>query len=95
MKNKLTALFLVIGLISFAQNFVYVKANKLNVREKPTTKSKVIYQLKKGDSVFLVNYNEKWSEIETFESLKGYVASKFISNRTIEVKEANNFIGIL
>lgn len=56
----------------------YVNATVLNVREKPTTSSKVMTKLKKKQNVVIVSKQGSWYKVK-FNNKIGYVYSKYIS----------------
>ena len=61
--------------------YVNVVRDRLNLREQPTTKSKVIGKLNAGDLVTLVHGNietDSWVEVATQDGEKGYVSTKYL-----------------
>lgn len=58
--------------------YVSVGDSVLNMREKPSTSSKLITQLKNGSKVkYIKKVNSKWTIIQ-YKKEKGYVASKYL-----------------
>ncbi len=72
-------------------------AHVLNLREKPSIKSKILYKLKKGTSVVILKRKGKWALIN-FDNKTGWVyigglgkiSKNFISNYNVKI-EFNNF----
>lgn len=60
-----------------ASNSGTVTANSLNVREKPSTTSKVVGWLKKGTIVQIYSTKKGWGEV-WFKNKKAYVSLKYI-----------------
>lgn len=56
----------------------YVNASVLNVREKPTTSSKVINKLKKKQNVVIISKQGSWYKVKV-NNKTGYVYSKYIT----------------
>lgn len=55
-----------------------VKADVLNVRSKPDTKSDTIAQIKQGTKIVIVKKGKDWSLIKTQDNKTGWVANKFL-----------------
>ncbi|RJS92320.1 SH3 domain-containing protein [Salinisphaera sp. Q1T1-3] len=51
-----------------------ITGNVVNIRSKPTTKSDVLRQAKKGDTVEIVKSENKWSYVQFADGKKGWVA---------------------
>jgi uncharacterized protein YgiM (DUF1202 family) len=79
--RKLNTLIVVIFIttLGFGQDYKYIDAETLNIREQAGKEYNVIGKLKKGDKVLVVSENNAWTEIETVEGIKGYVASNFLT----------------
>lgn len=67
----------------------FVDASALNVREKPTTQSKILNCLKRGTKVDIVKKEGDWYKIKSGDKT-GYVSSKYISKETTGSRSAIN-----
>lgn len=74
----ITLLFL-ITFQMFGQNFKFVNAERLNIREHAGKKYNIIEQAIKGDKVTIISESGRWSQIETKNGVKGYVSTKYLS----------------
>ena len=74
----------------------FVTATKLNVRENSSANSEVLYQLKKGDKVFVINIENGWAEIEVEISgiYNGFISEKFISTNATISETNESKIGV-
>lgn len=75
---------ILIIILLFSSSFLisqvyYVNTEKLNLREKPNSNSKILEQLKKGDEITFVKQENQWIEVLSKENNKGYVNKKFLS----------------
>lgn len=92
---SITMLFL-ITVQMFGQNFKFVNAEKLNIREHAGKKYNVIEQASKGDKVILISESGKWAEIETENGIKGYVSAKYLSAKNeSETKDEYAWLNVL
>ena len=66
--------------LAFGQDFKYVNTETLNVRENAGKQYNVVGQVNKGDKVTAVSENNGWTEIETENGIKGFVATKYLSS---------------
>lgn len=57
-----------------------ISGNVVNIRSKPTTKSEVLMQAKKGDTVEILKSENKWSHVQFKDGKKGWVAD-FLLNK--------------
>jgi N-acetylmuramoyl-L-alanine amidase len=83
-----TALFLFLSILSFpqssekalatGQDLVKVTATSLNVREKPSTSSKIIGSFKKGQIVTILAEQKGWTKVPLGKSY-GWVSSSYVS----------------
>ena len=74
-----TATATVFGLGAFTTSAIaetIVTADVLNVREKPTTESKVIEKVKEGQKLKVINTEEGWSKID-LNGKELFVSSEF------------------
>lgn len=86
----------------FGQNYKYVNAETLNVRENAGKQYNIVGKVKSEDKVTVVSESGKWTQIETENGLKGYVATKFLSSSIDNPKESkgsdkkgSSWIGVL
>ena len=56
----------------------HVNADKLNVREEPTSQSKLVTSIKRGDKVTYFETVGEWAKIITWTDRKGYVLAKYL-----------------
>lgn len=66
---------------------IIIEDGYLNVRDKPSTKGKVIGKLNNQDTVKIISEKDNWYEIE-FDGKNGYVSSDYI--KLIDNKSNNN-----
>lgn len=67
---------------------VRVTASALNVRKEASTTAEVITQLKRGDSMTLLEDGESWSKVRLANGDIGYVSSRFVSSETAGTTKA-------
>jgi cell wall-associated NlpC family hydrolase len=60
---------------------VYVDANKLNLRQDPTTDSAIIMTLSNMTRLTRTGIGDGWSEVKTSSGKVGYVVSKYLTTR--------------
>ncbi len=72
--------FIFLALQVFGQDIKHVKAEILNIREGAGTQYNVVGQVKKGDKVTTISESNGWTEIETENGTKGFVATKYLSS---------------
>ncbi|MBO1627231.1 SH3 domain-containing protein, partial [Bacillus arachidis] len=70
---------------AFAQeeNSATVNATNLNIREQPTTQSKVVGKLKKGTTVQVLGKEKDWAKI-SHDGKEGYVSLQFLKMKVSE-----------
>ncbi|PEY42274.1 mannosyl-glycoprotein endo-beta-N-acetylglucosamidase [Bacillus cereus] len=77
---------------AFAQeeNSATVDATNLNIREQPTTQSKVVGKVKQGTTLQVLGKEKEWAKI-SHDGKEGYVSLQFLkmklSNPTVETKQ--------
>ncbi|EKR45676.1 SH3 domain-containing protein [Leptospira interrogans] len=76
------------------KKYVLISEGKLNVREKPKD-GKVLFQLEKGESVFVKenSSSDGWVEIFTKSGTKGFVSTEFLSKKSPEELENAKLFG--
>lgn len=65
----------------------HVNANKLNVREEPTSQSKLVTSIKRGDKVTYFETVGEWAKIITWTDRKGYVLAKYLVDSADKVEK--------
>lgn len=65
---------------------------RLNIREKPSTSSKVVGKIDCGEHLTIIDQEGKWFKI-TYEDISGYVFWEYISFTEEEISEDSNLIG--
>lgn len=73
----------------FGQDYKYVNTETLNIRENAGKQYNVVGQVNKGDKITAISESESWTEIETENGVKGYVATKYLSS-TIDEPKSND-----
>lgn len=85
--------------LAFGQDFKYVNTETLNVRENAGKQYNVVGQVNKGDKITAISENNGWTEIETVNGTKGFVATKYLTDTQSEHSEnknkENSWLGIL
>ncbi len=76
-------------ILANAQDTYYVTADLLNVRKSPKANSKVITQLKMGDSLVVYQQLQGWNEVRLNDGSTGFVSSKFVS-KDINTNNSDN-----
>lgn len=66
--------------LAFGQDFKYVNTETLNIRENAGKQYNVVGQVNKGDKVTTISESNGWTEIETENGTKGFVATKYLSS---------------
>lgn len=56
-----------------AQEFVSIKGNSVNVREKPTTRSATLWELSKGYPLQVTRRQGQWLRVRDYEATLGWV----------------------
>jgi SH3-like domain-containing protein len=56
-----------------ASSFVRVKTDTLNVRERPTTKSDLLWQVYKNEPLEVLERDRRWLRVRDFEGYEGWV----------------------
>ena len=64
----------------------YISATSLNVRNKPSVKSKIVGTLKFNKKIKYKKYNKKWSYI-TYKGKRSYIYTKYISNKKQKINK--------
>lgn len=82
--------FFSITIQALGQNVKIVTANTLNIRDGAGKEYTVIGQIHKGEKVNAIYELGDWTEIQTEDSIIGFVASEFLTNTTVEKVEAKN-----
>lgn len=65
----------------------HVNANKLNVRQEPTSQSNLITSIKRGDKVTYYETVGEWARIITWTDRKGYVLAKYLVDSADKVEK--------
>jgi hypothetical protein len=96
MKRRFTFVLLIMTIyLANSQEFRYVNASELNVREGAGKNYNVITKVYKNEKVTVISEEEKWSVIETENGTKGFVSTKFLSNSTSESNGISNIGDII
>ena len=61
-----------------AQSMVSVKGSTVNMRTQPTTRSDIMWELKRGYPLRVVQRKGKWLQVTDFEGDRGWVARSLI-----------------
>ena len=56
-----------------------VTAHRLNLREKGSSKSRIMNVLKKGDGLEIMSRKGKWLEVKTEDGIQGWVFSRYVT----------------
>jgi uncharacterized protein YijF (DUF1287 family) len=64
---------------------VYAAASRVNVREKPSLKSKLISRLRHGRWVQVIGKEDKWTKVQLPNGKKGYIFDQLIADTWIKV----------
>lgn len=80
--KKITTLtvLLLFTVLTFGQDIKYVDTETLNIRENAGKQYNVIGQVNQGEKVTTISESNGWTEIETENGTKGFVASKYLSS---------------
>lgn len=70
---------------SYDGKFVWAKSGNVKVHENPSTSSKVVGQLKKASKAIRISFSGEWSYIRFSNSKKGYVLTKSISSKKVNL----------
>jgi cell wall-associated NlpC family hydrolase len=65
----------------------YVNANTLNVRESPSSESKLITTIGRGDKVTYYETEGEWARIITWTDKKGYILAKYLVDSEKDVQK--------
>lgn len=99
--KKITTLtvLLFFTVLTFGQDFKYVNTETLNIRENAGKQYKVVGKVNKGDKVTTISESNGWTEIETENGTKGFVATKYLtdtqSERSDNDKKESSWLSIL
>lgn len=63
---------------ALAQSMVSVKGSTVNMRTKPTTASEILWELKRGYPLKVVQRKGRWMQVSDFEGDRGWVARSLI-----------------
>lgn len=73
---------------------LFVTAGRLNVREAPDPKAKILMKIRRGDQVMMASEENGWCKLQLPEGRIGYVMSKYVRreglcppNREMEILE--------
>lgn len=72
-----TLFFLTVNV--FGQEYKYVNTETLNIRENAGKQYNIVGQVNKGDRVTAISESDNWTQIETVNGVKGYVATQYLS----------------
>jgi SH3-like domain-containing protein len=75
-----------------AQSMVSVKGSTVNMRTKPTTASEIMWELKRGYPLKVVQRKGRWLQVVDFEGDRGWVARSLTGNTphyVVKSKTAN------
>lgn len=70
--------------LAFGQDFKYVNTETLNIRESAGKQYNVVGKVNKGDKVTTISESNGWTEIETENGTKGFVATKYLTDTQSE-----------
>ena len=65
---------------AIAQSMISVKGSTVNMRSQPTTKSEILWELKRGFPLKVVQRKGSWVQVTDFEGDKGWVARSLTGN---------------
>lgn len=74
---------------ALAQQMVSVKGSVLNMREGPGTRSQVLWELKQGYPLQVVERRGRWLKVRDFESDQGWVAASLTGRQPHHVVKAS------
>ena len=83
---------LLFSLTCFAAEYVSVKKDAVNIRSRPSTKSKVIWQVFESFPLQVIKREGKWANVVDFEGDKGWIYETLITNKKtviVNVETAN------
>ncbi|WP_313951330.1 SH3 domain-containing protein [Accumulibacter sp.] len=66
---------------ALARDMVSIKGSIVNMRSGPTTRSEILWQLKRGYPLQVLKQKGRWLQVRDFENDKGWVA-RALTNRT-------------
>lgn len=89
--KKITTLtvLLFFTVLTFGQDLKYVNTETLNIRENAGKQYNVVGQVNQGEKVTTISESNGWTEIETENGTKGFVASKYLSSNN-QSKSSNS-----
>lgn len=73
-----------------AREFVSIKGDNVNIREKPTTRSDVMWELIQGYPLQVQKRQGKWLKVRDFEETLGWVYAPLTSKQAHRVVTARN-----
>jgi uncharacterized protein YgiM (DUF1202 family) len=89
MKIKITIiLMLFISFFANSQEVKYINASELNIRSGAGKNYAVVTKAGKNEKVTIISKQGNWTEIETENGEKGYVASEYLSTTITNQKDA-------
>ena len=77
---------------ALAQGFVSIKGDVVNVRERPTTRSTVLWELTDGYPLRVTRKTRNWVKVRDFEGDLGWVSRKLVDrdpHHIVKAKIAN------
>ena len=81
MRKKLLYLTLFLNILVFSQKTQYVNTELLNVRSGAGKNFEVVEKIPHGEKLNIISTNGNWSEVQLENGTKGYVNSKFLSDK--------------
>lgn len=99
-KQVLTFGLLLITILTFGQQTKYVDTEELNIRAGAGTKYEIVDKISQGQKVTVLSDQGKWCEIELENGTKGFVSTKFLtdkasSNNSTSSSKNNSWNGYL
>lgn len=65
------------------EDFVYVTARVLNLRERPTTQASVLKALNRGEKLKILENRDMWLRVKTDEGVSGWVYRNYVGDSKI------------
>lgn len=72
-----------------AQQMVSVKGNKLNMRDGPGTHTQVLWELKQGYPLQVMERRGRWLKVQDFEKDQGWVATSLTGQQPHHIVKAS------
>lgn len=89
-KLLLTLGIILISILTNGQETKYVDTDVLNIRSGAGTKYEVVDKISHGQKVTVLSKQGKWSEIELENGTKGFVSTKFLSDKITSTNSSNS-----